>query len=113
MKENQRQEPSEDYFHLEDLAMKTAAQYFGEELLHYLGVEQKVIAIVPTESVHLEARKMFQDFNYELEDGTWLHLEFESDPIQVADLKRFREYEAATKMCIRDRFRSVPADERI
>lgn len=96
MKENQRQEPSEDYIHLEDLAMKTAAQYFGEELLHYLGVEQKVAAIVPTETVHLEARKMFQDFNYELEDGMWLHLEFESDPIQIADLKRFREYEAAT-----------------
>ena len=28
MKENQRHEPTEDYFHLEDLAMKTAAQYF-------------------------------------------------------------------------------------
>ena len=96
MKENQRHEPTEDYFHLEDLAMKTAAQYFGEELLYYLGVEQKAVAIVPTESVRLEARKMFQDFNYELEDGTWLHLEFESDPIQIADLKRFREYEAAT-----------------
>lgn len=96
MKENQRHEPTEDYFHLEDLAMKTAAQYFGEELLYYLGVEQKAVAIVPTESVHLEARKMFQDFNYELEDGTWLHLEFESDPIQIADLKRFREYEVAT-----------------
>ena len=39
---------------------------------------------------------MYQDFNYVLKDGSWLHLEFESDSIKTEDLRRFREYEATT-----------------
>lgn len=35
-----------------------------------------------------------QDFNYEMEDGSWIHLEFESDSLKIADLRRFRTYEA-------------------
>ena len=41
MQEKTRKYPT-DYMHLEDMAMKTAAQYFGEELLSYLGVKEKV-----------------------------------------------------------------------
>ena len=29
-----------------------------------------------------------------MKDGSWRHLEFESDSIQEKDLRRFREYEA-------------------
>lgn len=82
--------------HSEDLALKTAAQYFGEELVPLLGIGKKVLSIAPTELVHLEARQMFQDFNFVMEDGSWAHFEFESDSITEADLKRFREYEAVT-----------------
>ena len=96
MEENHRQGQPPGNYHLEDMVMKTAAQYFGTELLQYLGIQQQVHYIAPTELVQLEARQMYQDFNYELEDRSWLHLEFESDPIRLADLKRFREYEAAT-----------------
>lgn len=85
-----------DYIHLEDMAMKTAAQYFGEELLGYLGVEEKPVRVVPTEIIQLEARRLYQDFNYEMENGWWYHFEFESDEITDEDLMRFREYEAAT-----------------
>lgn len=80
----------------EDAALKTAAQYFGEELLPYLGVRESLEYVAPTESVHLEVREMYQDFNYVMEDGSWLHLEFESDSIKTEDLRRFREYEATT-----------------
>lgn len=87
---------TENNYPLEDAALKVAAQYFGEELLPYLGIKDKVKYVAPTESVHLEVRKMYQDYNYVLEDGSWLHLEFESDSIKTEDLRRFREYEATT-----------------
>lgn len=76
--------------------MKTAAQYFGEELLPLLGITAEVRYAAPTENVRLEARQMYQDFNYITSGGTWIHLEFESDSVTREDLRRFREYEAAT-----------------
>lgn len=78
-----------------DLALKTAARYFGEELLPLLGIEGTVKYIAPTETVKLEARQLYQDFNYVMKKKDWIHLEFESDEITDEDLKRFREYEAA------------------
>ena len=82
-------------WHHEDLAMKTAAQYFGEELLPLLGIRGEVEYIAPTETVKLETRQFYQDFNYAMRERYWVHLEFESDEITREDLKRFREYEAA------------------
>ena len=80
----------------EDLALKTAAQYFGDELLPILGIPGRVKYIAPTENVKLQARQMYQDFNYISGSGSWIHLEFESDSVTKEDLRRFREYEAAT-----------------
>ena len=85
-----------DLAHLEDLALKSAADYFGAELLHWLGIPGKMIRSSPTEIVELETRHMYEDFLFELEDGIWCHFEFESDAITPEDLKRFREYEATT-----------------
>ena len=82
--------------HAEDLAFKSAAAYFGEELIHWLGVPEKALRVVPTELVKLETRHMYEDFLYEMENGFLYHFEFESDSISEADLKRFREYEAVT-----------------
>lgn len=79
---------------LEDKAMKTAAQYFGQDLLPYLGVKGKVRQVAPTEHIHLEARRLEDDFNFKMADGSYRHLEFESDQITDRDLRRFREYEA-------------------
>lgn len=80
----------------EDAALKVVAQYFQEELLYYLGITGKVVGIAPTESVHVELRKFYQDFNFVMEDGTWKHLEFQSTDKGIQDLKRFRVYEALT-----------------
>lgn len=82
--------------HHEDLALKTAAQYFGEELLPLLGITDNVRYVAPTENVTLEAKQMYQDFNYISTNNLWVHLEFESDSVTRKDLKRFREYEATT-----------------
>lgn len=87
---------SDDYTHLEDKAMKSAAQFFGEEMLHWAGIHENLKQVMPTEIIHLEARTLYQDFNYETTNGCWYHFEFESDALTIKDLKRFREYEAAT-----------------
>ena len=76
--------------------MKTAAQFFGEDLLPYAGVKGRIARVAPTEHVHLEMRRLEEDFNFIMEKGAIRHLEFESDSITEQDLRRFREYEAAT-----------------
>ena len=96
LKETKCQKSSKPLGQVEDEIMKTGAQFFGEELLKWLGVKEPVKGIAPTELVHLETRKMYQDFNYVMRNGWWYHIEFESDPLTKADLRRFREYEAAT-----------------
>ena len=82
--------------HSEDLALKAAAAYFGEELLPWLGIKEKVVRSSPTETVKVETRHLYEDFLYEMENGSLYHFEFESDAITAADLRRFREYEATT-----------------
>ena len=84
------------FVHSEDLVLKSAAAYFGDELIHWLGIKEKALRPAPTEIVELEARHMYEDFLYEMENGTYYHFEFESDSISEEDLKRFREYEAST-----------------
>lgn len=82
--------------HGEDLASKFAMQFFGTELLPYFGIRVKVTRIMPTELVHLEVKHIYEDFNFQTEDGLWYHMEFESDSINTDDLRRFRTYEAIT-----------------
>lgn len=96
MPERKKQEQHADYRHLEDMALKSAAQFFGDELLGLLGIRKKIRRVAPTELVYLEARQMYEDFTFEMENGEWYHFEFESDRILKSDLRRFREYEAAT-----------------
>ena len=68
---------------VEDRALKDAARFMGEELLPLLGVEGTVKGIAPTEAVFLEVKDYLADFNYEMSDGTWTHLEFESYKYKV------------------------------
>ena len=82
--------------HSEDLALKSAAAYFGDELIHWLGIRERALRAVPTEMVELETCHMYEDFLYEMENGMYYHFEFESDSISTEDLRRFREYEAST-----------------
>lgn len=85
---------SNGYLPVEDRALKLAAQFFGKELLPLLGEKTRVKRIAPTEQIHLEMKDFFEDFNFEMEDGSWRHFEFESDQITAEDLRRFRAYEA-------------------
>lgn len=78
----------------EDATLKISMNFFADELLPYFGIEGRVIAIAPTESVHLQVKKLFQDFNLVMEDGTWKHFEFQSTNEGILGLKRFRVYES-------------------
>lgn len=78
----------------EDAALKTAMNFFAEELLPFWGIEGKVVGFAPTEQVHLEIQKLYQDTNLIMEDGSWKHFEFQSKNEGLAGLKRFRQYEA-------------------
>ncbi|MBO5055364.1 MAG: hypothetical protein J6C64_03280 [Lachnospiraceae bacterium] len=83
---------------LEDKALKSAAMYFGQELLPYLKVEGRILRLLPTEQIRLEAVKADEDILFEMEDGTLAHFEFESVEISKEDLYRFRMYDAYTAM---------------
>ena len=52
------------------------------------------MGFAPTEQVHLEIQKLYQDTNLIMEDGSWKHFEFQSKNEGLAGLKRFRQYEA-------------------
>ena len=49
-----------------------------------------------TEAVHLELKKLLQDLNLVMEDGSWIHFEFQSKNEGLEGLKRFHVYEAVT-----------------
>lgn len=83
-------------FPAEGLVLKSAMQFFKDELLSYLGITEEPVTMGPTEFVHLEAKQLYEDFNFIKPDRSWIHLEFESDGIREEDLRRFRSYEAVT-----------------
>ena len=58
--EQKKSEPQTESrnLHHEDLALKTAAQYFGEELMPLLGITGKAKYVAPTELIKLEARQI-------------------------------------------------------
>ncbi len=81
---------------VEDTALKLTTQYFSDVLVPYFHIEGEVDHIAPTETVHLELKKFYQDFNLVMKDGSWTHFEFQSTNKGISDLKRFRCYEALT-----------------
>lgn len=81
---------------VEDRVFKTAISCFKDELLPYLEIYEEVSSAAPTEVIHLELRQMYQDFNYVVKEGGWLHFEFVSGDITRKTLRTFRRYEAVT-----------------
>lgn len=83
---------------LEDKALKSAGMYFGKELLPYFKIKTKIIRMLPTEQIRLEAVRQIEDILFEMTDGTLAHFEFESVEVSEDDLRRFRAYDAYTAM---------------
>ena len=59
-----------------------------------LNIEGTVVGILPTEEIHLELKKGFEDFNYLMNDNSINHFEFQSTNEGIDGLKRFRTYES-------------------
>ena len=78
----------------EDMALKTAFRYFSDVLLPYFGIKGKAVGIAATELVHLDVKVFHEDFNFDMEDGSCAHFEFQSTNEGLGGLKRFRAYEA-------------------
>lgn len=96
-KQTTEEKKSENTSHVtqhEDAALKTMMQFFADELLVYFGIEGKAVLAAPTENVYLELKKLYEDFNLVMEDGTWKHFEFQSTNEGKKGLKRFRSYES-------------------
>ena len=80
----------------EDAALKTAMHFFAEELLPFWGIEGKGSGLCPYRAgTSGNSRKLYQDTNLIMEDGSWKHFELQSKNEGLAGLKRFRQYEAA------------------
>ena len=60
---------------IEDSVMKTMVRFFADELLPYLGIKGKVKMIAPTEEIHMEIKRLYEDMNLIMEDGTWKLME--------------------------------------
>ena len=74
---HRKKKPTASNQPLEDRVLKAAAQFMGNELLPLMGISGTIRRIAPTEQVWLQIKNFQQDFNYEMEDNTWTHLEFE------------------------------------
>ena len=81
----------------EDIALKATAQFFRDEIMPMLNIEGKVASIFPTESIHLDLKRGFEDFNYLMEDDSIKHFEFASTNEGIRGVRRFRWYESLTK----------------
>lgn len=78
----------------EDMIMKRAMDVFAEEGLKFFGIEKKVKEVSSTEIVVLEAKNMFMDYTFLMEDDTYIHIEFQTTDKGIADLRRFKAYES-------------------
>lgn len=92
-KKRKKKQPAKISQH-EDAALKVTAQFFRDEIMPALNIEGTVVSILPTEEVHLELRKGFEDFNYLMSDNSIKHFEFQSTNEGIRGLKRFRIYES-------------------
>lgn len=92
-KKRKKKQPAKISQH-EDAALKVTAQFFRDEIMPVLNIEGTVVSILPTEEIHLELKKGFEDFNYLMSDDSIKHFEFQSTNEGIHGLKRFRTYES-------------------
>ena len=92
-KKRKKKQPAKISQH-EDAALKVTAQFFRDEIMPVLKIEGTVVSILPTEEIHLELKKGFEDFNYLMDDDSIKHFEFQSTNEGIIGLKRFRTYES-------------------
>ena len=71
----------------EDMIMKRAMDVFAEEGLKFFGIKKKVREVTPTEIIVLQAKNMFMDYTFLMEDDTYIHIEFQTTDKGIVDLR--------------------------
>lgn len=57
------------------MIMKRAMDVFAEDGLKFFGIEKKVKEVAATEIIVLEAKNMFMDYTFLMEDDTYIQVE--------------------------------------
>ena len=79
----------------EDAFMKMGFDYFRDNILKTLGIDYEFLESSPTELVDLKIYSLYMDFTFLTTEGFYVHFEFQTtDDKVIADLRRFRAYEA-------------------
>ena len=79
----------------EDAFMKMGFDYFRDTILKTLGINYEFLESSPTELVDLKIYSLYMDFTFLTTEGFYVHFEFQTtDDKVIADLRRFRAYEA-------------------
>lgn len=63
-------------FNYEDIMIKQTMYIFSEEGLKFFGIDIKVKGTGSTEIIVLEAKNMFMDYTFLMEDNTYIHFKF-------------------------------------
>ena len=78
-----------------DIVFKSLTHVFKGNVLEHLGVRiAPVVRAVPTDLQQIKLKSRGMDFVFLLEDGTYLHAEFQTKASEE-DLHRFKEYDVA------------------
>ena len=83
---------------MEDSILKQASELFASELLPCFGIQEKVIAVKPSEMITLHIERQYMDYIFLTADDVLHHFEFQSTDGGEQDLVRFQGYEAVLHM---------------
>ena len=73
---------------IEDTVMKNIMELFRGDAVKFFGINKRVVSSARTEFTHIPILKKIDDWLWELEDGSYLHIEFQSG-YHIKDLPRF------------------------
>ena len=72
----------------EDLVMKSIMDLFRGDAVKYFGIDKLIVSVARTELHHIQVQRNINDWVLLADDGSYLHLEFQSD-YDKKDLARF------------------------
>ena len=73
---------------IEDTIMKNIMELFRGDAIKFFGIDTQIVASARNELTHMPIQRKTDDWLWEVEDGSYLHFEFQSD-YDKQDLARF------------------------
>ena len=97
---------------IEDIIMKSIVELFKGDAVKFFGIDNRVVEVVTlsadarTELLHIHVQRNINDWILILDDGSYLHIEFQSD-YDSQDLVRFMISDATLYFKVRKRIRTI------